>query len=192
MEIVSGHEHGIDVFWGEIAPCEHLVQIYDEESVFLDALEGFVAGGLDQGDGIVVIATPVHVRALESRLRARRVDVDAARAQDQYIALDAAQTLSKFMVDGWPDDDRFKALVTQLLSRAGAEGRRVRAFGEMVAVLWQQQHHGATVRLEHLWHRFCREEAFSLLCAYPKSGFTRDATASIQEICDAHSRVIPG
>ena len=124
MEIVSDHEHGIDVFWGEIAPCEHLVQIYDEESVFLDALEGFVAGGLDQGDGIVVIATPVHVHALESRLRERRVDLDAARAQDQYIALDAAQTLSKFMVDGWPDDNRFKALVTQLLSRAGAEGRR--------------------------------------------------------------------
>jgi hypothetical protein len=191
MEIVSEHERGIDVFWGEIAPCEHLVQIYDEERVFLDSLEGFVAGGLDAGDGIVVIATPVHRRALADRLNARGLDVDAACAKDQYIALDAVDTLSKFMVNGWPDDDRFKSLVTQLLSRAGQEGRRVRAFGEMVAVLWQQRHHGATVRLEHLWHRFCREETFSLLCAYPKSGFTRDATASIQEICDAHSRVVP-
>lgn len=192
MEIISDHEHGIEVFWGEIAPCEHMVQIYDEEGVFLDSLEGFVAGGVMAGDGIVVIATPVHLRALETRLVARGLDLDGARARDQYIALDAVETLSKFMVDGWPDDARFKSLVTQLLSRAGAEGRRVRAFGEMVAVLWQQRHHAATVRLEHLWHRFCREEAFSLLCAYPRSGFTRDATASIQEICDAHSKVIPG
>jgi hypothetical protein len=192
MEIACEHENGIEVFWGEIAPCEHLVQIYDEESVFLDALEGYVAGGLDAGDGIVVIATPVHLRALESRLAARRLDVAAARATDQYIALDAAQTLSKFMVDNWPDDELFKSLVTELLSRAGRDGRRVRAFGEMVAVLWQQNHHAATVRLEHLWHRFCREESFSLLCAYPKSGFTRDATDSIQEICDAHSKVVPG
>jgi hypothetical protein len=192
MEIACEHENGIEVFWGEIAPCEHLVQIYDEESVFLDALEGYVAGGLDAGDGIVVIATPVHLRALESRLAARRLDVAAARATDQYIALDAAQTLSKFMVDNWPDDELFKSLVTELLSRAGRDGRRVRAFGEMVAVLWQQNHHAATVRLEHLWHRFCHEESFSLLCAYPKSGFTRDATDSIQEICDAHSKVVPG
>jgi hypothetical protein len=192
MEIVSGHDHGIEVFWGEIAPCEHLVQIYDEEDVFLDSLEGFVAGGLHVGDGIIVIATPVHLRALKNRMEARGLDLDAARAGDQYIALDAAHTLSRFMVDGWPDEEKFKACVTELLSRAGADGRRVRAFGEMVAVLWEQQHHGATVRLEHLWHRFCRDEAFSLLCAYPKSGFTRDATDSIQEICDAHSRVIPG
>ena len=192
MEIVSEHQHGIEVFWGEIAPCEHLVQIYDEEVVFLDALEGFVAGGLEVGDSIVVIATPGHLRALEARLAARRLDVAAARARDQYIALDAAQTLARFMVDGWPDDELFKSLVTQLLSRAGRDGRRVRAFGEMVAILWQQRHHAATVRLEHLWHRFCEEKSFSLLCAYPKSGFTRDAAESIQEICDAHSKVVAG
>jgi len=40
-----------EVFWGEIAPCEHLVQIYDNDGAFLDSLEGFVAGGLRAGDG---------------------------------------------------------------------------------------------------------------------------------------------
>jgi hypothetical protein len=35
----------IEAFWGEIAPSEHLVQIYESDSAFTDTLEGFVAGG---------------------------------------------------------------------------------------------------------------------------------------------------
>jgi hypothetical protein len=66
----------------------------------------------------------------------------------------------------------------------------VRAFGEMVALLWAQGHCGATVRLEYLWSRFCDQQGFSLLCAYPKSGFTSDAADSIRQICDAHSHVV--
>ena len=87
--------------------------------------------------------------------------------------MDAQETLSKFMVKGLPDEELFTQVVTGLLERARNGGRRVRAFGEMVAVLWSQGHNGATVRLEHLWHKFCQTEAFSLFCAYPRSGFTR-------------------
>jgi hypothetical protein len=60
----------------------------------------------------------------------------------------------------------------------------------MVALLWAQGHSGATVRLEHLWHSLCQEEAFALFCAYPRTGFTQDATESIKEICETHSRVL--
>ena len=28
-----------EVFWGEISPCDHLVQIYDEDAALLDALD---------------------------------------------------------------------------------------------------------------------------------------------------------
>ena len=95
------------------------------------------------------------------------------------------------MVDGWPDDAAFLEVVTGLLTRArGDGGRRVRAFGEMVAVLWAEGYCGATVRLEYLWQNLCRQEAFSLFCAYPKSGFTGDMTVSLQNICAAHSRVL--
>jgi hypothetical protein len=178
------------VFWGEIAPCEHLVQIYLEDDVFLDSLEGFVAGGLEVGDGVIVIATATHLAALEDRITMRGINLSIARSHDQYIALDAQETLSKFLVKGWPDEELFGGLVTDLIARARGTERRVRAFGEMVAVMWAQGLNGATIRLEHLWHQFCQNEAFSLFCAYPKSGFTEDADASMQKICDAHSRVL--
>jgi len=179
-----------DIFWGEIAPCEHLVQIYQEDNAFLDSLEGFVAGGLRSGDGVVVIATPSHTAALEDRLRAQGIDLATSRNEDQLIVLDAEECLDQFMVGQWPDAELFDQFVTQVLQRAGRSGRRVRAFGEMVALLWAQGHNGATVRLEHLWHELCRRESFSLLCAYPRAGFTKDAQESIREICAAHSKVL--
>ena len=180
-----------DVFWGEISPSEHLVQIYQDEGFFLDSLEGFIAGGLLAGDGVVVIATPTHRASLNERLSAQDIDLATAIRNDQYLAFDAEATLSKFMVMGWPDEDFFRALVTDILLRAKGNNRRVRAFGEMVALLWARGNTGATVQLEHLWHRLCHELSFSLFCAYPKIGFTRNASASIREICAAHSRVVP-
>jgi hypothetical protein len=179
-----------EMFWGEIAPCEHLVQIYQHDDAFLDSLEGFVAGGLRGGEGVVVIATAPHLAALDERLRAAGIDTDGAALTDQFIALDAERTLGRFMVRGWPDDVLFYKVVTNLLARAGKNGRRVRAFGEMVALLWKDGHTGATVRLEHLWHRLCHEKGFSLFCAYPRIGFTQDADLSIKEICAAHSKVV--
>ena len=180
-----------EVFWGEISPCDHSVQIYDDDAVFLDALEGFVGGALRRGEAAVVIATPGHRQALYKRLVAQGLNVDAAAGQDRYLALDVAETLEQFMRQGWPDEELFKTAVNRILDRARGDDRRpVRAFGEMVAVLWAQGHSGATVRLEHLWHALCREEAFALFCAYPRSGFTQDAMESMREICAAHTKVL--
>lgn len=151
---------GTDVFWGEISPCEHLVQIYLDDSAFLDSLEGFVAGGLLAGDAVILIGTSSHLAALEVRLTRRGMDLAAAKAVDQYLAFDAEGTLSKFMRNGWPDDELFRNVVTGLLHRAKFGGRRVRAFGEMVALLWEQGKNGATVRLEHLWHTSAKRKYF--------------------------------
>jgi hypothetical protein len=177
-------------FWGEIAPRDHLVQIYDDEPAFLQTLGDFVGAGLEAGEAVIVIATQAHRRDLDQRLAGAGIDLDCARAADRYISLDADETLARFMIDDWPDEERFNATISGLLKRAGAHGRRIRAFGEMVALLWAQGHCAATVRLEYLWHRFCQTGGFSLLCAYPKSGFTVDAAESIRQICDAHSHVV--
>jgi len=156
----------------------------------MSTLEDFVSGGLAADETVIVIATPVHVRLLETLLTARGIDLEAVRGRDHYIVCDAEEILSTFVENGWPNEERFKKTISEILVRARKSGRRVRAFGEMVALLWAQGHKGATVRLEHLWHMYCQSEQFSLYCAYPKTGLPQDASAAIDAICAAHTRVI--
>src|SRR3954447_15035433 len=87
-------------FWGELAPCDHLVQIYEDETRFMETLERFVGEGLSRGEAVVLIATSSHLTWLESRLRESGYDITGARVDDQYIALDAASTLAEFMIEG--------------------------------------------------------------------------------------------
>ena len=177
------------VFWAEMAPCDHVVQIYDADDAFLDSLEAFVVAGLRAQDAVVLIATPQHLSKLEARLWTHHFDlISESRSRDQFITLDAEDTLSKFMVHNWPDEQRFKDMIAGVLARALSRSPRVRAFGEMVALLWSRGLSGATVRLEHLWHQICQRENFPLFCAYPKSGFTQNSESSMREICNAHSK----
>ncbi len=179
-------------FWGEMAPCEHIVQIYGDDSVFLDGLEGFVGNALRTGESAIVIATASHLHGLEKRMRDHGVDVQGARAQNRYIDLLAEETLERFMVDGWPDEALFTQCVSGLLEVGrGRTHRKVRAFGEMVAILWARGNFAATLQLEMMWTRFCEAQQFPLFCAYPREGFTRNAAESIADICRAHSKVTP-
>lgn len=179
-----------DVFWGEIAPCEHVVQIYESDDSFLDLLTGFVSGGVEAEECAVVIATTAHLAALEQRLTAAGYNVPALISNIQYVPLDAEETLSRFMINDWPDENLFNKVISEVLAKAKENKHKVRAFGEMVAILWAKGQVGATVRLEHLWNKFCENEAFSLFCAYPESGFTQDAAESVMHICSAHTKMI--
>src|SRR5687768_15459232 len=180
------------VFWAEMSPCEHVVQIYGDDRVFLDGLEGFVANGLRNGEGAIVIATATHLHGLEVRMRQNGVDVGKALAESRYIPRLAEEVLAEFMVEDWPDEARFRESMENLIRAArGEDNRRVRAFGEMVAILWARGNHAATIHLELLWTKVLATEKFPLFCAYPRDTFSKNATESIVEICRIHSRVAP-
>jgi hypothetical protein len=70
----------MNTFWAEMSACEHVVQIYEADDAFMDALAGFVGGGLQQGDAAVVIATPTHRMELERRLTQMGLALEAARS----------------------------------------------------------------------------------------------------------------
>jgi MEDS: MEthanogen/methylotroph, DcmR Sensory domain len=183
-------QNGKRRFGGEVVPHEHLVQIYTRPEDLHNSLEEYVAGGLRAGAGVIVVASRETLRELEARLSVLGLDPAALGRTDQLLTVDAEQALPQFMVGGWPDEARFRALVGEWLRRARRGGRDVRAFGEMVSILWAEGRNAATIRLEHLWHAVCEEEALCLFCAYPKAGFKSGSEISVHEICVSHTHVL--
>jgi signal transduction histidine kinase/ActR/RegA family two-component response regulator len=170
----------------------HVVQFYDDDTFLMESVTRFVGAALGAGDVGIVIATPAHRIALDKRLRARGVDLRIARRQGRYLALDAADTLSALMADGLPDADRFRAVVGRTIESAVDAGRRVRAFGEMVALLWEAGRRDAALRLEELWNELAERLGFALLCAYPMRGFGRETDGEpFLQVCGRHADVVP-
>lgn len=171
---------------------DHIVHFYDAESELLDGLADYVGGGFKAGDRVIAIATHAHLAALEERLIGDGHDVGAARARGDYLPLNAAETLSRFMVNGRPHPERFRAAMERVLKPAGAKPRARRAFGEMVAILWAEGNAAAAIELETLWNELIAREKFQLLCAYPMPRFRREsARAAYAHVCALHSRLIP-
>jgi len=178
----------VDALFANTSGCAHVVHLYEKEDVFLDTLEGFTNGGLRAGEVVVLIATGTHLFALEQRLQESGWDVAALREHGHYIAVDAAQALAGFMRDGRVDEQLFEATVVALVDAAREGGKRVRTFGEMVALLWAAGNREATHRLEVLWNNLCRDRSLSLLCAYPRQQPEPDEV--MHGICALHDQVL--
>jgi signal transduction histidine kinase len=175
----------------------HVVQFYSDDATLVDAVSEVLGSAIAGGDSAVVIATAPHLYELSVRLHALGFDIPAAAKQHRYIALDAAATLSRIMVEGWPDASRFIEVVGSVLAQAAAAAKgpepRVAAFGEMVALLCAAGKGDAALRLEQLWNKLARTHSFSLHCAYPIREFPgQDQNQLFRNICAAHSAVIPG
>jgi PAS domain-containing protein len=173
----------------------HAVQFYETDSSLVEAVVLHVSSALECGDVAIVVATPAHCAAFKNELRARGIDVDTAIKRGHYIELDAAETLDKLLVDGWPNEQRFEEIIGGLISGAGAmvgHGHRVVVYGEMVALLWDQGKQDATVHLEKLWNELSGKHSFFLLCGYPIGAFDRlEHRRAFFNICGEHSHVNP-
>lgn len=177
-------------FWRGMGTGDHACQVYGDEGELLETLAGFIGGGLWIGESAIVIATDAHLAQLEALLRQTGLDIAHFRGDDRYIALSAGATLAKFCHGGWPDEERFMQVVTPLVARARGEGRAVRAFGEMVALLWSSGQYAGAVRLEHLWNKLLGKEKMRLVCAYSRAHFAKGSLASRRAVQNAHSSLV--
>lgn len=178
--------------WSECAHGGHLVQFYEDDAFLTNALTRFIGRALDNEQGAIVIGTQTHRDALEARLKVMGHDVSSARKKEQYVDLDAAETLSKFMVRGRPDERQFVDSVGGVIDRVSSRYPSVQAFGEMVALLWAESNPDAAIELEKLWNSLAKIKSFSLCCAYPINGFSRHVHgAPFLEVCAEHTHVIP-
>ena len=176
----------------ETAVSGHAVQFYERETYLLDGLTDYIGSALTANGAGIVIATRPHRDGLAQRLKARGLDVMGAGAQGRYVALDARDMLARFMVDGWPDPARFDDTVGTLIAKTRERAPQIRAFGEMVALLWADGNREAAIRLEELWNELATRMPFSLLCAYPIEAFHDTThTKPFADMNATHTQVIP-
>ncbi len=119
------------------------------------------------------------------------MDPAQERESGRLVVFDARETLDSILVDGVLDADRFGTTVVRMIHDARSDGRRVRAFGEMVALLWEVGDVTGALDLEERWTRLQDETPFELLCAYPTSALGDARLSDVNDICAAHSGVLP-
>jgi anti-sigma regulatory factor (Ser/Thr protein kinase) len=171
--------------------CDHVVQFYLSDAELVEKAAGHLADAIASGAVAIVIATPVHARAFEAWIAASGIDLEAAVAGGSYAVLDAAETLQGCLVDGRPDAKRFDEMVGELVRAAAGGGRRVCAYGEMVALLWEAGRVNAAIELESLWNDLATRVPFSLFCSYPSVSATgEDQTEALAQLCCMHTAVV--
>ena len=187
--------------WAELltgaASGEHVVQLYGKDDQLLTRnASRYLAEGLRRGDGLVVIATPEHTRAIARHL----VEEDAAlvleavsRGRLRY--LDAETSLAELLVGGELKETRFREVVGGVIAgvRERSTSGAARAFGEMVGLLWDRKRYGDAERLESFWNTVLSEYDCSLLCAYPIDLFDQgESAADLHPIIASHHHILAG
>jgi hypothetical protein len=146
---------------------DHSVLLYTSEQELLNSLIKYFTVGWAAEERCIIIATPEHRHILEQQLSDAGFDLRLMETLGKYIALDAANTMSYFMENGMPNAESFNRVIGSMIPYIPK--RPIRAFGEMVALLWEQGNEDGAIALEELWNGLGQIRNFSLLCAYPAS-----------------------
>jgi signal transduction histidine kinase len=167
---------------------EHFVQFYEKDDFLVDSLCRFVTEALQASETAVIVATDEHLNALNRRLSERGSDVVAAITTGNYVPLSAETTLAELRIDGRLCAERVRDVIGNTLRQTRVSGRRLRVFGEMVALLSAEGNLETAIELENLWNELKLIQPFSLYCAYPLQGFSEQ---SIYDVCRTHAYVVP-
>lgn len=169
-------------FIDSASAAEHAVQVYDDTA----DLVGTVAPFLAVGSPTLVLATAEHWQAL--------ADVLPAEASRAATVIDAHEMLDAICGDGSVSTEAFEHHVGGAVDELAARcpGSTIRAFGELVDLLWQRGDRRGAVELEELWNDLQRTRPVALLCAYCADVFDVDAQADgLAEVFRLHTHARP-
>ncbi|HEY5950880.1 MAG TPA: MEDS domain-containing protein, partial [Kofleriaceae bacterium] len=178
--------------WAELLrePQRHIAQLYKTSGFLADAAGRYLSEGARRGEIAIVIATPEHSQAIRHSMQQHGVQPDELFASGRLVLCDAATTLASFMRDGKLDRALAEQELGGLLSRLGANGSGLRAYGEMVMLLWRAGDSTAAIELEQVWNGLVEHHRFSLLCGYHLDGVSGTYPAFAQA-CREHRQVLP-
>jgi hypothetical protein len=130
----------------------------------------FIGAALKTRNAAVVVATDSHRERLLAGLQAYGLDICAAIEQGRYIAMDAADAISTFIVNDILDTTRFMESFGDLIQKASsvAKGEQpgVAIFGEGAHLLWTRGNAQAALQDERLCNELVKMCDVDILCCY--------------------------
>jgi hypothetical protein len=187
-----------EVTWGQLverAERRHFVQFYGkDENALAQNVSLYLAEGLARDEALIVVATPAHYALFRDHLERMSEAARSAVREERIVYIPAADLLGKIVAGGQPDWSVFEAAVSGAMTRARGDqpSRKVRAYGEMVGLLWEQGRRSTAEQLEDFWNRLFATQCFELYCAYPIDVFGSEfQLRPVDNICCEHTHVIP-
>ena len=183
-----------DGLLGSAGPRDHIVQLYQDQQFLNRAVCRFAAGAIANGEGVILVPTAAHWEAFRPRLEAEGVDVKAAQGEGQLTIVDADELLPQFMSDAMPDAPVFLGLAANVIASARGEGRypKVRWWGEMVNVLWEQGNVAASMSLEDQFDRLANHHEIAIFCSFVMDNFNSEVHSRLlPRLGQNHSHLIP-
>jgi MEDS: MEthanogen/methylotroph, DcmR Sensory domain len=178
----------------DAAPCDHIVQLYQDQDFLNRAVCRFAGAAIANGEGIILVPTQTHWNGIRPRLEAEGVNVEAARERGQLTVVDADELLPRFMRDAMPESPLFLGLAGDIIGQAHAGGRysKVRWWGEMVNVLWERGDVAASMALEDLFDQLGKKHDVALFCSFLMDNFDGHVHAEmLPRLGTNHSHLIP-
>jgi hypothetical protein len=172
----------------------HDVHFYSSEESLVRSVVTFLSAGVRVGQPAIVISTEPHRKAFAAGLREKGLDPDEILAGRVVVWLDARETLNSFMEDRTPSRELFLATVGSVFEKVLGQRQYlvVRAFGEMVDLLFKDGNIEAAVVLEELWNELASKYKYSLLCAYSIENFLHESGVdNFRRVCDQHTNALP-
>jgi hypothetical protein len=175
-------------------PRDHIVQLYQDQQFLNRAVCRFAAGAIANGEGVILVPTAAHWEAFRPRLEAEGVDVEGSQARGQLTVVDADELLPRFMRDAMPDAPVFLGLAAQVIAKARGQDRypKVRWWGEMVNVLWEQGNVAASMSLEDQFDRLAKHHEIAIFCSFVMDNFNSEVHSRLlPRLGQNHSHLIP-
>lgn len=170
---------------------DHFVALYDHDAQLAREARAFLADTLGEGGMAVTALSPAHQAAVDRELRLCGIDVDAARADGSYLAVDADQALCDLVVDGVAQVDAFNALLDPILAASADRGSGLRLCGELAPRTWASGDAAGALALEELWDRLPAHPSLEIMCFYTSQQLRAAEVEQFLELCQQHSDLLP-
>lgn len=175
-----------------ISSAPHFVQVCQNLTSQAEILTQYIIEGLTNGEGIVIIARVGLRKALSAKFKDLGLDLNDLKAQGKIRIFDADFMLSLFNFDDTVDRAAFEKCVLPPVLETKLKFGKVRAFGEMVDILWKDGWQDLAIELEGWWGEICEEHNLMLLCTYLLESLDpAEYNHSLKRICNTHNHLVP-